>query len=143
MKRYMAPIGRSASLGEPPSYIVERYKTILESIDAGIAAMKPGVTCAEVYEAFSAPVVKAGYEVPIKAGYSVGTTFPPRRGEYAGLNLLPNNHTVLQPGMVIHTPRTIRVPGEQTAILAETTLITENGHRVLTHAPRELLRVEE
>ena len=103
--------------------------------------MKPGATCAEVYEAFAAPVKKAGYEVPIKVGYGVGIGFPPRWSEYHGLNLLPTNQRVLEPGMVFHTPRTIRRYGEQTAIVSETILITEKGPRILTAgAPRDLVQ---
>ncbi len=138
--RYLAPVARCAAKGEPPAYVVERYKVAVESLECGIEAMRPGVTCAEVYDAFAAPYIRAGYDVPIKVGYSVGINFPPRWVEQGGLELLPNNHTVLRSGMVFHTPRTVRVFGDQTPIVSETILITDTGHRVLTDAPRELVR---
>lgn len=137
--RYNAPVARSAALGTPPPYILERQKVARESLEAGIGAMRPGVTCAAVFEAFAAPYLRAGYEVPIKVGYSVGISFPPRWSEYDGLNLLPDNQRVLEAGMVFHTPRTVRVYGEQTAIVSETTLITEAGREILTSGPRELV----
>ena len=138
VKRYLAPIARTVSIGEPPRHIAERYKIVLEALDAGIAAMRPGATCSQVYEAIARPITKAGYEIPIKAGYSVGIAFPPRRSEYPGLNLLPSNHTELRPGMVIHAPRTIRVAGDQTPICGDTVLVTQSGYTVLTDFPRRL-----
>lgn len=136
--RYIAPVARTAVLGRPAQSVLDRYRVIEASLEAGLAAMRPGMTCAELFQAFAQPVGKAGYEMHIKAGYAVGAGFPPRRVEYDGLNLLPTNHTVLEPGMVIHTPRTIRVPGEQTPILGETSVITGTGRRVLSRLSREL-----
>lgn len=145
--RYLAPIARSASLGAPPAYVTDRFKIARESLEAGIAALRPGITYHEAYEAFAKPYVKAGYEVPIGVGYCVGIVFPPGWPERAGwwpepaFQLLSNNRAVIQPGMVFHTPRSVRVPGEvgaQVAIVSQTTAITERGHKVLTEGPVEL-----
>lgn len=138
--RYLAPVARSAALGEPPARIVERYEIARDSLETGIAAMRPGATCSEVFHAFARAYVRAGYEVPIKVGYSVGISFPPRWSEFPGLNLLPDNQTELRPGMVLHTPRGVRVLGDQTPIVSETTLVTASGPRVLTDVSRLLAR---
>lgn len=137
--RYLAPVARTVSAGTPPAYITERYKVALESLESGIAAMRPGITCGEVCEAFATPYRKAGYEIPIRVGYAVGINFPPRWVEWDGLDLLPGNRTVLEPGMVFHTPRSVRVYGDQTPIVSETTVVTETGYRVITDVPRSLV----
>lgn len=138
--RYLAPLSRTASRGEPPPSVIERYQVALESLESGHAAMKPGATCAEVYAAFASPYLKAGYEVPSKPGYPVGINFPPRWVE-EGPYILPNNHAALRPGMVFHTPRTVRVYGEQSPLISETVVITETGCEALAKAPaRELFR---
>jgi Xaa-Pro dipeptidase len=129
--RYMAAVSRTTVRGEPPAYVVERHQMAVESLEAGHGAMKPGVSCAEVYEAFARPYLKAGYEVPSKPAYPLGISFPPRWIE-EGPYVLPGNPTPLQPGMVFHTPRTVRVYGDQTPIISETVLITEMGTEVLT-----------
>lgn len=136
--RYLAPVARTAALGEPPRYVRERYAVACASLEEGIASLRPGVTCAAAYEAFARPYVAAGYDVPIKVGYSVGLTFPPTWVDCEDLNLLPGNERVLEAGMVFHTPRSVRVYGEQTPIVSETTLITPTGRRTLTNASREL-----
>jgi Xaa-Pro aminopeptidase len=134
--RYLSPVARSATLGSPPAHIRDRYAVAVESLDEGIAALRPGITCAEAYEAFARSYRASGYGLPIKVGYSVGLTFPPTWVDCEDLNLLPGNGTVLESGMVLHTPRSVRVNGDQTPIVSETTLITETGHRVLTNASR-------
>ena len=137
--RYLAAITRSAVVGEPPSYVPDRVKIVLEALDSGIGAMRPGVTCAEAYEAFVKPY-QGQYDIPRRVGYSIGVNFPPRWPECPELDLLPNNRTVLEPGMVFHTPLDVRVYGEQRPMFSETVLITETGHRVLTEGPRVLIR---
>ena len=129
--RYMAAVSRTAVRGEPPAYVVERHHVAVESLEAGHAAMKPGVSCAEVYEAFARPYLRAGLEVPSKPAYPLGISFPPRWIE-EGPYILPDNRTPLQAGMVFHTPRTVRVYGDQTPIVSETVLITDRGAEVLT-----------
>ena len=131
-------MARTACLGEPPAYVRERYAILLESLEAGIAAIAPGVSCGEVHEAFARPGLKAGYEVPIGTGYTVGINFPPRWSENSGVRFLPGSKVILQPGMTFHTPRTIRKHGEQTPIVSERVLVTETGRRILTDVPREL-----
>ena len=76
--RDMAAVSRTAVRGEPPAYVVERHQIAVESLAAGHAAMRPGVSCAEVYEAFARPYLKAGFEVPSKPAYPLGISFPPR-----------------------------------------------------------------
>jgi Xaa-Pro dipeptidase len=141
VKRYLAPIARTVVFGRPPDYVTERYKVICESLDRGLDAIRPGISFGEVYEAFAAPVLKAGYEVPINTGYAVGINFPPRWSEAASVRFLPGNKNALEPGMTFHTPRTIRKPGEQTPIVSETVLVTETGCDILTDAPRDLRQI--
>ncbi|PYM59891.1 MAG: hypothetical protein DMD79_16805 [Candidatus Rokuibacteriota bacterium] len=129
--RYMAAVSRTAARGEPPASVLERHQVAVESLEAGHAAMRPGVPCSEVFEAFAKPYLRAGYEVPSKPAYPLGISFPPRWIE-EGPYVLPDNFTPLEAGMVFHTPRTVRVYGDQTPIVSETVLITDSGVEVLT-----------
>lgn len=139
--RYIAPVARTAVVGKAPPYLAERTNLMFDSIASGIDSMRPGATCGEAYEAFARPVTAAGFPAPVRTGYSVGLAFPPTWTEDERLDLLPGNPTVLEPGMVFHTPRSIRLPGEQTTIVSETVVITDGAPRVLSALPRKVFHV--
>jgi Xaa-Pro dipeptidase len=81
-------------------------------------------------------VVKGGYQINKRAGYSLGVTFAPDWGEGYLLDLKEGDPTVLVAGMVFHIPSSIRMAGRQSVGVSETVLVTEGGHEVLTELDR-------
>lgn len=67
-----------------------------------------------------------------RAGYSVGLNFPPGWGAGVFLDLRTGSETVLQEGMVLHLPQTMRVGESTPTAMSETVLVTEGGCEMLT-----------
>lgn len=137
VRRYLAGVGRTGAKGLPSEKLRNRYELLREAQAEGLAAMRPGITAAQAYDGFARVVVRAGLRIG-QAGYAIGINFPPRWPEWGGLRLNEGCKTVLQPGMVFHTPLSIRSPGEQTPILSNTVLVTPSGVEVLTQTPEDL-----
>jgi Xaa-Pro dipeptidase len=138
VRRYGAALMRCAMLGPVPAELERRNRVVHEVLEATIEAIRPGTTAGEVDRVCRETYAKHGYRVLKRAGYSMGLNFPPGWGEGTVLDLSEGNPTVLQPGMVFHTPQPYRVAGEQTVATSETILVTQTGREVLTQFPRRL-----
>src|SRR5256885_6282957 len=60
--RYWADMTRTVSKGEPPSEIRKIYDVVLRAQDAGIKALRPGVSGREVHELVEDIIWQAGYD---------------------------------------------------------------------------------
>lgn len=138
--RYTAALLRCAFLAPVDPEIERRAQVSLDALNAAIAAVRPGATSGEVHEAWHRAVVKGGYQINKRAGYSLGVTFAPDWGEGYLLDLKEGDPTVLVPGMVFHIPSSIRMAGRQSVGVSETVLVTERGHEVLTDLERTFFR---
>lgn len=136
-KRYHCPQSRTIYLGKPPAYILDAEKAVVEGIEAGLAAARPGATCADVSDAFTAALGKRGIEKVGRCGYSIGCSYPPDWGERT-MSLRGTDHTVLKPGMLFHF-----MPGiwkdDWGIEITEAILITEHGVETLCNTPRKLM----
>jgi Xaa-Pro dipeptidase len=139
-RRYFGPLMRSACLGTPRSEVQRMADVVLESLDAAIAAIRPGATSAAVDAACRGVIEDAGFEPNFRkrTGYSVGVAFAPDWGEGHILSLRRDDPTVLEPGMVFHIPPALRVPRRYGLGFSETVLVTETGSEILTRFPRML-----
>jgi len=138
VQRYTAALFRCATIG-PPSELVQRMSdTTIAALNRVIETMKPGVTCGAVATAWADEVVKGGFPRPFKrAGYSIGISFPPDWGEGHILSFKFDERTPLRPGMVFHTPSSIREYGVAFIGNSETLLVTESGCEPLTNFARQ------
>jgi Xaa-Pro dipeptidase len=138
--RYHGALMRSVHVGKVPSRVKEWSKVCIESLNAAIDAIKPGVTSGQVDEACRGVIERAGlYEYFRKrTGYSIGIAFAPDWGEGHMMDLKKDDPRVLQPGMVFHMPPALRDFGNFGVGFSETVLVTDNGCEVLTSLPREL-----
>jgi Xaa-Pro dipeptidase len=114
--------------------------TILEALNAAIAAIRPGATSGEVDAACRAPIERNGFEPNFRkrTGYSVGVGYAPSWGEGHIVSLRRDDPTRLEPGMVFHMPPALRIPREHGLGFSETVLVSETGCDVLTDFPRRL-----
>ena len=142
--RYHGALMRAAYTGTPTDEIKRATEVCIASLNAALAAIKPGVTAGEVDEACRGTIERAGmYEQFRKrTGYSIGIAFAPDWGEGHIMSLQRDDERVLLPGMVFHIPPALRVPNRYGVGFSETILVTETGCEVLTTLPRELTIAE-
>jgi Xaa-Pro dipeptidase len=138
VQRYSAALYRGATIGPPSDKIKRMSDATIAGLERVMEAMKPGVPCGDVAEAWAGAIVKGGFDRPHKrAGYSIGISFPPDWGEGYILSLKYGEKRVLEPGMVFHVPSSIRDEGVALVGNSETILVTDRGSEALTHFPRQ------
>ncbi len=141
--RYHAAMFRTLAVGAIPQLARDMYAVCEAGLDAAIAMMKPGRTCADVHNAVQAVIDKAGFTAGYRkrSGYSMGISFAPDWGEGNILSLFRGIDVPLEPGMVFHVPITLREYGRFTVAVSETLLVTDTGARPLGSLPRGLVEV--
>lgn len=148
--RYYADMTRTVSKGEPPAEITKLYEITKRAQDAGIKALRPGVTGREVHELVEDIIWEAGYDTLRPGQQRSSDDGPPRgfihgTGHGVGLEIheLPNvarsGTKPLAPGDVVTVEPGIYLPELGGVRLEDMLLITETGSRNLTRAPRQLV----
>jgi Xaa-Pro dipeptidase len=140
VSRYGGALMRTAVLGAPTPEIESMSEVVLQSLNAAIAAIRPGVTAGSVDQACRGVIEDAGFEAMFRkrTGYSVGVAFAPDWGEGHIVSLRKDDPTELVPGMVFHMPPALRAFQRLCVGLSETVLVSETGCEVLTEHPRKL-----
>jgi Xaa-Pro dipeptidase len=138
--RYTAPLMRTAVVGHVSAQLRELADYSSRTLDALIAALKPGIPAYEAAKAAQCALAPIESRIFFHYvwGYSVGVGFPPSWLEETNFFIQTNNFRELQPGMVFHLPLMLRVLGHYGAGFSETVLITPTGAEVLTEVPRQL-----
>lgn len=148
--RYFADMTRTVSRGEPSPEIRKMYEVVMRAQDAGIAALRPGITGREVHELVEDIIFEAGYDTlrpgqkrraddPVVRGLIHGT------GHGVGLEIheAPSvgraGTAPLQPGDVVTVEPGLYDPDIGGVRLEDMLVITEDGSRNLTRAPRQLV----
>lgn len=137
-KDYWADFMRMASIGKPTAEQRRFFDADLESQKAGVAAIKPGVTTGQVFDACYDVLVDLGFQEHAKLeriGHGVGLDVhePPSIGR--------GSTTVIEPGMVLTVePIFSDQPNYQIGnfALEDVVLVTETGHEVLSLFPKDL-----
>jgi Xaa-Pro dipeptidase len=137
---YFGDIGRTIVCGQRPSAEQRRiYRAVWEGLQAGIAAMRPGATNAEVAAAIRARAASHGLEphflsLFIGHGIGCGSNEPPYIGE-----AIPGAATVtLEAGMVFAVEPLIWLPGVRGGggvRLEDMVAVTETGPRRVSRSP--------
>ncbi len=100
-RRYHAPLCRTLFLGDPPDFLRRAEAALIEGLEAGLQAARPGNRACDIAAALAAPLEKAGIERGARCGYPIGLSYPPDWGERT-ISLRDEDQTVLQPGMTFH-----------------------------------------
>ncbi len=148
--RYWADMTRTVSKGEPPAEITRLYEITRRAQDAGIKALRPGITGREVHELVEDLIWEAGYDTLRPGQQRQVDGGPPRgfihgTGHGVGLEIheMPtvgrSGTTPLLPGDVVTVEPGIYLPELGGVRLEDMLVITETGSRNLTHAPRQLV----
>ena len=133
---YHSDMSRTVWLeGEPDEDLVRVYQRVLESQEAGIAAVAPGVACGAIDEACREVLRGYGYEKQFlhSTGHGVGLEIhePPwvRRG----------NEDLLQEGDVITVEPGVYLPGIGGVRIEDMVVVRGAGPEVLTKSHKEFL----
>jgi ectoine hydrolase len=137
-RRYHAPLCRTVHLGAMPEVMRAAEAAVIEGLEAGLDAARPGNRACDVANALYAALEKAGIHKDGRCGYAVGMSYPPDWGERT-ISFRPHDTTVLEPGMTFHF-----MPGlwmdDWGIEITETILIREDGPaEPLASYPREIL----
>lgn len=139
-RHYHACLMRTIAIGDPPKRQHELFDAARGALLACEAALKPGHTADDVFQAHADTLDRAGLsQYRLNAcGYSLGTTFAPNWMDkpmlYAG------NPTKLAAGQVFFLHMILFDDDSGLAMtLGRTSLVTASGHEVLSTAPLELV----
>lgn len=134
---YWSDIARTGILGEANALQVQRYTALRAGMDAGLNALVPGRTCAEVFEIVVSTVREAGLPEYQRhhVGHGIGLE------GYEGTILAPNDHTIIESGMVISLETPFYEYGFGALHIEDPVLITETSGQFLTRNPNPELTI--
>ena len=145
--RYYADMTRTFVKGEPNEDLRKMYDAVLESQEAALAMIGPGVDGKDVHDKVSEILHEAGYKTqlhdreegrPLTEGFFHGTGHgvgleiheAPRLG-LAGQELIPGDIVSVEPGLYYPEVGGVRIE--------DLVVVTEDGSRNLTRFPKEFL----
>ncbi|MGH2498840.1 MAG: M24 family metallopeptidase [Candidatus Limnocylindria bacterium] len=148
--RYFADMTRTVSRGEPAAEIVRMYEVVKRAQDAGIAALRPGIIGREVHELVEDLIYEAGYDTlrpshkrrpddPVTRGFIHGTGHGVGVEIHEAPSLGRTGTMALAVGDVVTVEPGIYDPDVGGVRLEDLLVITADGSRNLTRAPRELV----
>jgi Xaa-Pro dipeptidase len=138
---YFAQICRTLVVGKATEVQQRAFAVYVEAMEAGIAAVRPGVRAADV--------AKAENDVFRKHGLGDYTTsqWTRVRGHGMGMfadskpHILEDVETVLEPGMTLIVHPNTYHPDAGYIVLGDAVLVTDSGVEVLCKTPRDLFEV--
>lgn len=136
-RRYHCPLSRTVFLGRPPQYLLDAEKAVLEGMEAGLEAARPGNTCEDIALAFFKVLEKYGITKDNRTGYPIGLSYPPDWGERT-MSLRRGDKTLLRPKMTFHFMTGLWQDNWGLEI-TESIVITDNGVETLASTPRKLV----
>jgi Xaa-Pro aminopeptidase len=132
---YMSDMTRMLFLGRPSKRVTEMYRAVQEAQLAGIDAVRPGATAAQVDRKARRVLELQGYGKAFvhSTGHGLGLEIheAPRLGR--------TDKTRLQAGMVITIEPGAYIRGFGGIRIEDTVLVTKNGCEVLTPTNKELM----
>jgi ectoine hydrolase len=100
-RRYHTPLCRTVFLGKPPQHILDAEKALVEGLEAGLEAARPGNPVGDVARALFGALEKAGIRKDSRCGYPIGISYPPDWGERT-ISFRKDDETILEAGMTFH-----------------------------------------
>jgi ectoine hydrolase len=135
--QYHAALARTVFLGKAPAGLQTLARVVTDGMGAALAVVKPGVPCEQVAAAWQESIGRAGYQKASRIGYSIGLCFQPTWLERT-VSLQTGDKTEMQANMTFHLMCGMW-GAEHNLVMSETFRVTDGGHELLTHFPRQLL----
>ena len=121
---YFCDFDRNFAIGHADEAAQTTYRTLWQATEAGLAAARPGRTCAQVFSAM-AKITGGGAGVG-RVGHGLGTELT-EEPSLAGFD-----HTVLEPGMVLTLEPSMDIAEGRMMVHEENIVVTEGAPRLLT-----------
>lgn len=137
LKGYCSDMTRTVCVGRLTNEQRAAYDAVLEAQQAGLAAVKPGATCAEVDEAARSVLRNVGLAryFTHSTGHGVGLEIHEAPRLAAGQTL------ELRPGMVVTVEPGIYLAGKFGIRIEDMVAVTQRGNKVLTKAAKALIEL--
>lgn len=132
---YHADMTRTVAIGEIGAEERRMFDAVLESQKAAVAAVAPGKLGSEV-DAVARNIL-AKHNLADGFVHSLGHGTGLRIHE--GPRLSAKSGDVLKPGMIVTVEPGVYYPGFTGLRIEDLVLVTDNGHEVLSHSPKEFL----
>ena len=135
---YCSDMTRTVVIGQGSEEQKRVYDIVLRAQETALSVIRPGIRGCEVDEAARKVISDAGY----------GDCFGHGLGHSVGLMIherpcfSSKDETVLEPGMVITVEPGIYIEGASGVRIEDLVVITEDGCRNLTHAPKEWKEID-
>lgn len=129
---YHSDMTRTVAIGEIGAEERRLFDAVLEAQIAAVAAVRPGATGVEI-DAVARDIL---------TGHGLGEAFVHSLGHGVGLQIheLPRlsqtSPDVLAPGMLVTIEPGVYIPGFTGLRIEDLVLVTEDGHEILSHAPK-------
>ena len=133
---YCSDMTRTVSVGPADEEMKEMYYTVLRAQKESIEIMNPGTRCADVHLT-AERIINAREEYRGAFGHGFGHSVGMEIHEMPVCNA--SSKDILEPGIVMTAEPGIYLPGKFGCRIEDMVLITEEGHRVLTLAPKDEL----
>jgi Xaa-Pro aminopeptidase len=137
LRGYCSDLTRTVHVGRVSREERRWYKTVVEAQLAGVAAVTPGKTAAEVDQAARQVLRREGLDryFTHSTGHGVGLEIhePPR--------LAKGQTERLEPGMVITVEPGIYLPNQGGIRIEDMVVVSEHGCHVLTPVSKELVEI--
>ena len=134
-RHYHAAMMRTLAVGKPPAKQIEMHSVALEALQEVEAALRPGRTVGEAFDAHARVMDRRGYRhARMNAcGYSLGTTYAPNWMDWP--MLYHGNPQVLEPGMVFFCHMIVfDSPANLAMAVGRTSLVTAGAAESLSRS---------
>ncbi len=136
---YSSDFARTVCLGAPSRAGRELHAALLAGLEAGLAALKPGVGLAAIHALILETVRKAGVPSYARGHFGHGLGNDPFSEQWPFI--AGDCDVVAEPGMVLAVEAPHYVEGLGGFIIEDQVLVTERGLDIMTTTPRDLLRL--
>ena len=105
---------------------IDIYNVAVESQQAALDALRPGVMAEDVHAAYAKVIQNAGYSYPFRCGRATGYSY------LESPQLVTGDKTILQPGMVFAVDGSVSTDHFR-AQVGDSFIITDDGYEQITH----------
>lgn len=145
---YFCDFDRNLALGAADAATHAAYRRVWEATEAGLAAVRPGALCSEIFNSMQDVMTPAGTpDASARTGIHADRSSVGRLGHGLGMqlteppSLMPDDHRVLQPNMVMTLEPGYAYAADRLMVHEENLVVTETGYELLSVRAAEALPV--
>jgi len=138
--RYHVGLTRTVALGKPSREMLAMADACGSALEAALSVLRSGVTCDEVATVCEEQLALRGYKSQSRRGYSIGIGYPTGAWNDKAVSIVKGDQTPIAAGTAIHIIMPLWSEGSS-YMISETAAVTEDGHELLSTAPRSIIEV--